>query len=122
MIPAKFLIPAKSRRTNLARLSTLWIGCILVAATALAAATGTAGTEPAKVERLEVVDRAIAFHGGETYRNSHSSLTICSKSGCFDLEATVQGDRFEYEVEDPKRRVRSTNDAVVRFEEGKPVE
>ncbi len=84
--------------------------------------TTFAGEEPAKVERLEIVDRAIAFHGGDTYRNSHTSLTLCSKSGCFDLEATVQGDRFDYEVKDPKRRVRATNDAVVRFEEGKQVE
>ncbi len=113
--------------THQSRSSPPWIGSLLLLATSFAlpvAALGAeaATTEPAKMERLEIVDRAIGFHGGQTYSSSHTSLTICSKSGCFDLKATVQGDIFGYEVEDPKRRVRSTNDAVVRFENGKSVE
>ena len=113
--------PAASPSTKFSRLSSVWMGALLLVGTVLVA-TSSAGAEPAKVERLEIVDRAIAFHGGDTYRHSQTSLTLCSKSGCFDLEATVQGDRFDYVVEDAKRRVRATNDEVVRFEEGKKVE
>lgn len=118
--------------THQSRSSPPRIGSLLLLATSFAlpvaalgaepAATEPRTSEPTKMERLEIVDRSIDFHGGARYRASHSSLTICSKSGCFDLEATVDGDRFTYQVEDPKRRVLASNDAVTRFEEGKQVE
>lgn len=50
------------------------------------------------VERLEIVDRAIAHHGGETYRAITTELDVCSKSGCFHVLSRADGDRFDYTV------------------------
>jgi hypothetical protein len=68
------------------------------------------------------VDRAIEFHGGELYQHSAASLRICSKSGCFDLEVRMEGERFEYlvdtEAKASRRRVRVTNDTTERWDDG----
>lgn len=65
-------------------------------------------------ERLEIVDRAIEFHGGDLYLASETELDICSKSGCFDVLARLEGERYFYDVAGEVRglhhRVRSSND------------
>lgn len=77
------------------------------------------------VERLAIVDQAIAFHGGELYRSSETELDVCSLSGCFHVRALVDGDRFEYEVSGQagghERRVRWTSDELARWDDGAPV-
>ena len=79
--------------------------------------TGQVATGAEPVERLPIVDRAIAHHGGDNYRSSSTSLELCSKSGCFDIEAEVDGDQFAYEVSGTirgeRRRVRTTNSEVL---------
>jgi hypothetical protein len=104
---------------------------LLLAAVVPAAGQAASAESAPKVERLEIVDRAIALHGGERFRHSRSALTICSKSGCFDLVATMDGDRYEYDVRDEAgvqdeggkatRRVLASNDRVERWEQGEPV-
>lgn len=91
--------------------------CILLTATYAAGETD---------ERLEVVDRAIAVHGGKLFQATETQLKLCSKSGCFDVRARVDGDSFEYEVQgrvrDGVRRVLSTNDRVEVTLDGAPVD
>lgn len=77
--------------------------------------------------RLEIVDRAIAFHGQGDYDNSITTLKICSKSGCFRLRSEVDGDRFDHTVttlpqageeREPERKVRITNMTVEEWIDG----
>lgn len=73
-----------------------------------------------KVNRLPIVDKAIAHHGGDIYRSSETRLTIRSKSGVFRLTSRVDGDRFDHTVTDTleygkERRTRVTNDTVERW-------
>lgn len=85
-----------------------------------------AAQEPPKVERLPIVDKAIAFAGGDLYEHSESELRICSASGCYHLQVRVDGEHFEYvvegEVRGVARRVRVTNDTTERWDDGRPVE
>lgn len=73
----------------------------------------------------EIVDRAIAHHGGELYEASETRLTVTSKSGSFRIVSRVDGDRFEHtvvaETPDGERRVRVTNDAVSHHLAGEAV-
>jgi phosphohistidine phosphatase SixA len=59
-----------------------------------------AGRPGSGVERLPVVDRAIAFHGADAYRHSTARLTISSLSGSFDLVVTRRDSEFSYLVAD----------------------
>lgn len=96
--------------------------CVLSTA-ADAREAGKAAAE--KVERLAIVERAIEHHGGELYRHSTTHFDLCSKSGCFQVSATVEGGHFVYDVSgkarEGLRRVRSTNDSVERWRDGEPV-
>jgi len=90
---------------------------------------GEAPTEspmPEAVESLPIVDRAIAFHGGETYGNSRTRLNIASRSGSFDLEVTRRGPLFDYavkdSVEDSSRITRADNETTQRIVGGETVE
>lgn len=69
-----------------------------------------------------IVLKSIAFHGGEAYEHSQTALDMCSKSGCFHVESTVQGDLFDHRVSgmsrDTKMQVRVTNDSVERSFDG----
>ncbi len=93
---------------------------VLVLALILAVVSPALGAE--KVERLAVVDQAIEYHGGELFQQSEIRLRMCSKSGCSELRARVDGGRFDLEaaaaVSDGHRRVRITNDSVARWENG----
>lgn len=75
---------------------------------------------------LEIVDRAIDFHGGELFTSSLSDLQICSKSGCYGLTARIDSGRFEIEatgqVGEHDRRVRIDNDSVMFWQDGDAVE
>ncbi len=62
----------------------------------LLVSSSSAGATPA--EHSTVIDRAIEHHGGELYRSSVTELEICSKSGCSQVRAEVDGDRFDYRV------------------------
>ncbi len=53
---------------------------------------------PGTSERLEIVDRAIEHHGGELFEQSRVKLTVASRSGSFDVDSMVDGDRFEYRI------------------------
>jgi hypothetical protein len=95
---------------------------LLVTAILSLPALPASAAEP--VERLEIVDKAIAFHGGELYRASETELDVCSLSGCFHVRALVDGDRFDYEVSGKagrrERRVRWTGEELARWEDGAP--
>ncbi len=82
---------------------------LVLAAALLAACTGPdpepeprpappAGTS----DRVEVVDRAIEFHGGALFEQSRVRLTVASRSGSFDVDSMADGDRFE-------QRIRASN-------------
>ena len=64
-------------------------------ATAAAAQNASASK---KHERLVIVDRAVAFHGGDTFQDSTISFTIGSNSGTFDIVAKTKGSLFDYTV------------------------
>lgn len=74
-----------------------------------------------KVRRLPIVDRAIAYHGGDLYRASATRLTIRSRSGAFRITSRVDGEKFEHVVVDAlpdgrERKTRATNDTIERWE------
>ncbi len=58
---------------------------------------------PGTSERLEIVDRAIEHHGGELFEQSRVRLTVASRSGSYDVDSMVDGDRFE-------QRIRASDD------------
>ncbi len=76
----------------------------------------TTSSQP--VARLDIVERAIAHHGGDRYRNSHTRLTITSKSGSFGLSVVRDDGLYDYAVTDSRdgqeRVTRLTNDTVER--------
>ena len=79
-----------------------------------------------KVDRLPIIDRAIAFHGGEIFRSSETELDMCSKSGCFDIRARRDGGLFELEVAgrsgDAHQRVKWSNDRLEVWRDQQPVQ
>jgi len=89
---------------------------------------GGAGAQAQKVavDRLEIVGRSIEFHGGEVYGHSRSQLQLCSKSGCYRVEARIDAGLFEIEaagrVRERHRRVRITNDIVEYWQDGNAME
>ena len=92
----------------------------------LATSQATHPQVTAKVTSLPIVDRAIEFHGGDIYDHSATELEICSKSGCFEIDASRRGGAFDYTVRglvrETMREVRSTNDTVRLLEDGRQVE
>lgn len=78
-----------------------------------------------KVWQMPIVNRSIEHHGGDLYRHSETELRVCSKSGCFDVLARLEGGLFEYdvrgEVNGKPRRVRVTNQSAERWDAGEPV-
>ena len=85
----------------------------------------TSATEVPKVQSLDIVDKAIAFHGGEQYKESATVLELCSKSGCYGVSSVVDGGLFEYvvtgNIRGKERMVRATNESVELWEDGSPV-
>ncbi len=91
----------------------------------LAAAPVLVAAENGRVERLAIVDRAIAFHGGELYRHSTVELDLCSKSGCFHLWVKADGDAWEHRVSGlaggRRVEVRATHDNLEVWRDGEAV-
>ena len=87
--------------------------------------SAAAAETPELVERLDVVDRAIALHGGGVYRRSETRLETCSKSGCSQVVAKADGSRFDYTVSGKSQgaqlTVRATNDTVEVHRDGQAV-
>jgi hypothetical protein len=86
----------------------------------------TEGVEAAAaVDRLDIVDQSIAFHGGAKYARSSTELKMCSKSGCYELRSRILGGLFDLEVQGPagqhQRRARITNNEVELWVDGKAV-
>lgn len=82
-----------------------------------------------KVTSLPIVDKAIAFHGGDIYENSTIAMTVTSLSGSFDIVAVRNGGAFDNTVTGEvgretkvNRKVRYTNDTIERWDEGEVVE
>lgn len=77
-------------------------------------------------ERLEIVDRAIEFHGGELFEQSRVKLTVASRSGSFDVDSMADGDRFEQLIRasngSDERLYRRDNMALEVTEGGRPME
>ncbi|MEM8963237.1 MAG: DUF6503 family protein [Acidobacteriota bacterium] len=73
-----------------------------------------------------IIDRAIAFHGGDLYSASIVDLELCSKSGCNQIRSVVDGDRYGHTVtatvSGKERRVRITNDLTQAWENDTPVD
>ena len=88
----------------------------------IAMASAAVAAHPAGVARHPLVDRAIAFHGGERYRNSRTTLELCSASGCSRIAVEIEGGIFDYTVTgrlgEAERRVRVTNDEVEHWLDG----
>ena len=84
-----------------------------------------ATTEIPKVQRLDIVDKAIAFHGGEVYSASETVLKLCSKSGRYGVSTVVDGGLFEFvvtgRIRGVERKVRATNESVELWQDGSPV-
>jgi len=95
-----------------------------LALAALALVAGPVASQP--LERLPIVDQAIAFHGGERYRSTDVELDLCSKSGCYQVRSRIDRDRFVYQVEGTvrgeHRHVRWTQDALEVRIDGKTIE
>jgi len=108
--------PALSLPPILAIAAIVLLTPLTVALAQPAAATGrTPDSAPDTAQ--EVVDRAIAFHGGDLYEGSETTLTITSRSGSFRVVSRMEGDRFDHQVisdtrKGAEQRVRTTNDRV----------
>jgi len=98
----------------------------LLALSPLPAASGAVAGESVKVPTLPIVEKSIAFHGGEIFSHSLSSLEVCSRSGCFTVRAKLDGGLFEYVVEsqsgESRRKVLWNNDETREWRDGQPVE
>jgi len=81
---------------------------------------------PGTSERLEIVDRAIEFHGGELFEQSRVKLTVASRSGSFDVDSMADGDRFVQLIRASngadERLYRRDNMALEVTEGGRPME
>jgi hypothetical protein len=95
-----------------------WLTLALLVCTLLLAAPAAA-----QDTAQQVVDRAIAFHGGDLYESTETSLTLTSLSGSFRVISRVDGGRFDHTVigttrEGAERKIRSTNDTVELWLDG----
>ena len=98
------------------------VGMIVVAVAVASVACGPAS--PPDPPLPEIVEKAIAYHGGDLYERSRMRMTISSLSGSFDIEAMRDGGAFDYIVtnpaanERPERRVQLTNDGLTEWIDG----
>ena len=72
---------------------------------------------------LPIVARAVAFHGGELYEASETTMTLGSSGGTYDLRVRRDGGVYEIEVagttaEGTTRRAVMTNDSVREWRHG----
>lgn len=99
-------IPNRSPRGAAAFAGRPLVALLLLAAVAAPAAAGN----------LPIVDRSIAFHGGEVYRRAEISFTIVSRSGSFDAVVRHDAGRYRHAIisqtEEGLRTVVVDNDTV----------
>ncbi len=104
----------------------LFIRIVLVGSSvgALVASASLPGAEAEQLTRVPIVDRSISYHGGERYEHSQTDLRMCSKSGCYDIQARVDGGLYRYDVTGTvrgvTRRVLSSNDRLEMWADGGP--
>lgn len=72
---------------------------------------------------LPIVERAVAFHGGDLYEATETTLTITSSGGSYDLRVRRNGGLYEIEVagttaDGTSRRAVMTNDSVREWRDG----
>lgn len=72
---------------------------------------------------LPIVERSVAFHGGELYEHSETTMTLTSANGSYDLSVHRDGGLYEIEVEGTAadgtvRRAVMTNDSVREWRNG----
>jgi hypothetical protein len=91
---------------------------LLLASLAAAPPGGAAeeASDPASAGARAIVEKAIAFHGGDLFEASETSFEIASKSGTFRVEVRRDGGLYRQTVQsltqEGPRRVTVTNDAV----------
>lgn len=101
---------------------------VTVAGRTLAVLAVVVGFPPALAQetRLDIVDRSIEHHGGESFQASRTRLEVCSASGCYQLSVTQEAGLYDFDVKGKvrggERRVRSTNSSVEAWMNGEPVE
>jgi hypothetical protein len=81
----------------------------------------------ARPAHLALVERAVAFHGGELYESTETKMTLASANGRFDLRVRRDGGVYEIEVEGAmadgtRRRALVTNDTVREWRDGRELE
>jgi hypothetical protein len=96
---------------------------IVLATLLLLAPTLVAAAQPSP---HPLVERAVAFHGGDLYEATGTTMTITSASGSFDLRVHRDGGLFEIEVEGAMadgtpRRALLTNDGVREWRGGEEI-
>lgn len=81
---------------------------------------------PGTSDRLEIVDRAIEFHGGALFEQSRVRLTVASRSGSFDVDSLADGHRFKQRIRasngSDEREYRRDNAVLEVTEGGQPME
>lgn len=99
--------------------SSASVPSVLLLTLLAAAPPGDAAEEPAGPASggaRDIVEKAIAFHGGDAFEASDVSFEIASKSGTFRVEVRREGGLYRQTVqsltEEGPRRVTVTNDAV----------
>jgi hypothetical protein len=100
--------------------ATVRVGEAPVASTA-AVADDRLGAAPSAHHSL--VERAVAYHGGDRYEASETTMTITSANGSFDLRVRRQAGLYEIEVtgamaDGTPRRAVLTNDTVREWRGG----
>jgi hypothetical protein len=79
-----------------------------------------AAAQPA---HLPLVERSVAFHGGELYEATETTMTIASSGGTYDLRVRRDSGLYEIEVDGETsagthRRALMTNDSVREWRDG----
>lgn len=96
---------------------------ILLAAV-LPGGPASAAEEGSASDARAIVEKAVAFHGGERFEASETSFVIASKSGEFRVEVRRDGGLYRHAVvadtREGERRVTVTNDTVEVTVDGKP--
>ncbi len=113
---------AAKRPPWIGRLLRRCLGPVALASLVLSAAASAAVAPEPGSEVPPIIAKSIAFHGGEAYEHSRTELDMCSKSGCFHVEASQQGEQYSYQVtglqRDTHLKVRVTNHSVDRWFDG----
>ena len=97
------------------------LASLLLLTPTVAGAQTVGAAQPA---HLPIVERAVAFHGGELYESTETTMTLSSANGSFELRVRREGGLYELEVtgalpDGTPRRAVATNDTVREWRGGK---